>query len=74
MFKLSISSTILRYYLMMIVVIVAVITSQSWLVWVAMAVAVSAILGYRIGPAKAEEKGKIVPLEYTRSPQKRKAG
>ncbi len=74
MFQLSISSTILRFYLMMVVAIVTVLTGQWWLVLVVMAVAVSAILGYRIGPPKGKKGSKIIRLDESRSGQKRKAG
>lgn len=72
MFRLSITSTILRYYLMMAVVIVAVYTSQIWLVAVAMAIAVSAILGYRIG-GEPEKESKIVHMKASPEKTQRKA-
>ena len=74
MFTLRISSLVLRYYLMMAVAIVAVYTHQSWLVFVAFAVAVSAILGYRIGGPTAKESGKIIQLEEKAREKKVKAG
>ncbi len=73
MFKLSFSNTVLRFYLMMLVGILAVYTSQFWLVYLAFAIAVSAILGYRIewGTSKAESK--VVKIGATSEEMKRKA-
>lgn len=74
MFKLRISSLVLRYYLMMAVAIVAVYTHQNWLVFVAFAVAVSAILGYRIGGPAAKESGKVIRMEEPVREKKQKVG
>lgn len=73
MFKLRIHILILRYYLMMLITIVAVYTEQMWLVPVVMAVAISAVLGYRFGGA-AEEEGKVVRMEASPEKEARKAG
>ncbi len=62
MFRLSIQNTVLRYYLMMAVVIVTVYSHQMWLVFVAMAIAVSAILGIRVGGGPKQEN-KAVPMK-----------
>ncbi len=72
MFNLSFSSTILRFYLMMLVAIVAVYISQPWLILVAFAVGVSAILGYRIewGTAKTENKVVKLPIAEKAAPRK----
>ena len=72
MFQLEIHKLILRYYLMMLVTIIAVTTHQMWLAPVIMAIAVSAILGYRFGGA--EEKGKVVRMEASPEETIRKAG
>lgn len=74
MFKLRISSLILRYYLMMVISILAVYTDQSWLVLAAFAVAVSAILGYRLGKPAAKESGRVIQLEETAREKKQKVG
>lgn len=73
MFKLSISSLVLRYYLMMVVAILAVYTSQDWLVFLAFAIAVSAVLGYRVEMPSAKESGRLVRLEGTEREKKQKA-
>jgi hypothetical protein len=63
MFQLRISTLMWRFYLMMAVGIIAVYTAQSWLIVVTFAIAVSAILGYRIPWPRTEEKeGKHVAL------------
>ncbi|MCB0566907.1 MAG: hypothetical protein KDD01_21280 [Phaeodactylibacter sp.] len=72
MFKLRIHILILRYYLMMLIAIIAVYTDQAWLIAVAMAVAISAVLGYRFGGT--EEKGKVVRMETSTEKPARKAG
>ncbi|MCB9267290.1 MAG: hypothetical protein H6558_19890 [Lewinellaceae bacterium] len=72
MFKLGFHIVILRYYLMMLVTIIAVTTHQMWLVPVIMAIAISAILGYRFGGT--EEKGKVVRMEASPEETIRKAG
>lgn len=61
MFKLSFHNTILRFYLMMLVAIIAVYTAQAWLIVVAFAVGVGSILGYQINfkPAKTTEAKRI---------------
>ncbi len=72
MFRLSITSTILRYYLMMVVAIIAVYTHQMWLIAVVMAIAVSAILGYRIG-GEPKKESKIVHMKASSEKTQRKA-
>jgi len=72
MFRLSITSTILRFYLMMLIVILAVVAQQMWLVVIAMAVAVSAILGYRIG-GEPDQESKVVRMKATPDRAHRKA-
>lgn len=74
MFKLSFHHTILRYYLMMAVSIVAVYTHQSWLILLAFAVAVSAVLGMRIGPSEEKRKPKVMPMGEVKPRERRKAG
>ncbi len=73
MFRLSILSTVLRYYLMMAVVIVAVYTHSAWLVALAMAIAVSAVLGYRIG-GEAGQESKVIRMKAAPGREQRKAG
>jgi len=73
MFKLSISSTVWRFYLMMLVAIVAVYTQQSWLILLAFAVGVSAILGYQISWQPAKQKGKVIALKQTAERKQKKA-
>lgn len=73
MFKLRIHILILRYYLMMLIAIIAVYTDQAWLIWVAMAVAVSAVLGFSFGGA-AKEESKVVRMEASPEKTVRKAG
>lgn len=73
MFNLSFSSTILRFYLMMLVAVVAVYISQSWLILVAFAVGVSAILGYRIEWGIAKTESKVVELPRAEKTTTRKA-
>ena len=72
MFKLGFHIVILRYYLMMLIAIIAVYTGQAWLIAVAMAVAISAVLGYRFGGT--EEEGKVVRMETSPEKTERKAG
>ncbi|MCB0547136.1 MAG: hypothetical protein KDD19_06070 [Phaeodactylibacter sp.] len=72
MFQLEIHKLILRYYLMMLVTIITVYTGQMWLIAVVMAIAISAVLGYRFGGT--EEKGKVVRLEASPEKTARKAG
>lgn len=59
---------------MMLVTIIAVYTHQIWLIFGAMLVAVSAILGLRLGGAGKEEGGKVVKLEKGVPKEQRKAG
>ncbi len=73
MFKLSIHMLILRYYLMMLIAIIAVYTGQAWLIAVTMAVAISAVLGYRF-EWPAGEKGKVIRMESSPEKEARKAG
>jgi H+/Cl- antiporter ClcA len=72
MFRLSITSTILRYYLMMLVVIIALYAQQMWLIGVAMAIVVSAILGYRIG-GEPKKESKRVQMKAAPDQAQRKA-
>ena len=72
MFQLEIHKLILRYYLMMLVTIITVYTGQMWLIAVVMAIAISAVLGYRFGGTG--EKGKVVRLEASPEKTARKAG
>ena len=74
MFKLSISSLVLRYYLMMVVGIIAVYTHQNWLILLTFLIAVSAIIGYRIEWPGSKEEGKVVRMEEISKEGKRKAG
>jgi len=63
MFKLRISTLMWRFYLMMAVGMLAIYTAQSWLIVVTFAIAVSAILGYRLPWPRTEEKaGKRVAM------------
>ncbi|MCO6475134.1 MAG: hypothetical protein J5I94_00865 [Phaeodactylibacter sp.] len=73
MFKLRIHILILRYYLMMLVTIIAVATHQMWLVPVVMAIAISAVLGYRFG-GDSEEAAKVVRMKASPEKTARKAG
>lgn len=73
MFKLRIHILILRFYLMMLVAIIAVYTDQVWLIVVAMAVAISAVLGYSFG-GTASEDGKVVRMKASTDKTARKAG
>lgn len=73
MFKLSFSSTILRFYLMMLIAILAIYTHQSWLIVVAFAIGVTAILGYRIDWFVREANDKIVQMKPTKNIANRKA-
>lgn len=74
MFKLSIPSLVLRFYLMMVVGIIAVYANQSaLLIFLTFAIAVSAILGYRIGQPAAKATGKVVKLEESAQEKKQKA-
>jgi hypothetical protein len=61
-FNLSINNTVLRFYLMMLIAIIAVYTHQSWLIFLAFAVGVSAILGYHIGKPVETTQGKAVRM------------
>ena len=72
MFKLKIHILILRYYLMMLITIIAIYTDQMWLIAVVMAVAISAVLGCRFGGA--EEEGKVVRMKASPEETARKAG
>ncbi len=72
MFTLRFDYLLMRYYLMMLVAILAVLTHQAWLIILAFAIAVSAILGYRITWPKTKRSGKIVTMERKDEPQKRK--
>ena len=72
MFQLEIHKLILRYYLMMLITIITVYTDQMWLIAVVMALAISAVLGYRFG--RAEEQGKVVRMEASPEKTTRKAG
>jgi energy-coupling factor transporter transmembrane protein EcfT len=74
MFQLSIPSLIGRYYLMMLVCIIAVVTHSSWLIALTFAIAVSAILGYRIPWRRDKESGKVIPMEGAPKRESRKAG
>ncbi|MCB0639003.1 MAG: hypothetical protein KDC54_20380 [Lewinella sp.] len=72
MFRLSIASVILRYYLMMLVTIVIVFSQQYWLIPVVMLIAMSAILGYRVDNASSSES-KVVPMRPEQRDEHRKA-
>jgi hypothetical protein len=74
MFQLRISTLIWRWYFMMVVGILAVYTSQAWLIVLTMLVAVSAVLGYRLGVPAERKEGKLIRMEEDSSPQRRKAG
>ncbi|GEM_PF-6972543 len=64
MLSLSFSNTIFRFYLMMLVAIVAVLTQQAWMILLVYAVAVSAILGYRINiPRRKKKTTKRIKME-----------
>lgn len=74
MFQLRISTLIWRWYFMMVVGMLAVFSGQSWLIVLAMGVAVSAVLGYRMGSPDPREEGKLIRMEEEPSRQQRKAG
>ena len=74
MFKLKLSTLILRWYFMMLVGIAAVYTAQWWMILLSVLVAVSAILGYRFEGPAVKEEGKVVPLEGEAPAVRRKAG
>jgi hypothetical protein len=74
MFQLSIPSLIGRFYLMMLVGIIAVFTHQNWLIAVTFAIAASAVLGYRIPWRRGKEAGKIIPMTGAPAGTHRKAG
>lgn len=63
LFNLSIHNTVFRFYLMMLIAIIAVYTQQSWIIFLAFAVGVSAILGYRLGKPTAAAEGKEVKMK-----------
>lgn len=58
---------------MMLVVIIAVYAGQTWLVVVAMAIAVSAVLGYRIG-GEDKDESKVIRMKAAPDKAQRKAG
>lgn len=62
MLSLSFNNTIFRFYLMMLIAIVAVWLHQPWLIFVVYAVGVSAILGYRISMPR-RKKGRKIKME-----------
>jgi hypothetical protein len=74
MFKMRIDMLILRWYSMMAVGIIAVVSHQDWLIFATMLVAVSAILGLRIGGVRKEEGGRVVEMEKKPPKERRKAG
>jgi len=63
MFNLSIHNTVLRFYLMMFLSIIAVYTGQSWLIVLAFVVAVSAVLGYQLPSSGEKQSGQIKRME-----------
>ncbi len=72
MFKLRIGSTVLRFYLMMAIAIIAVYAQQTWLIALAIAVGVSAVLGYSFG-GSTEEKNKVVHMKGSAEKRRRQA-
>ncbi len=72
MFKVRFDHLIMRYYLMMLVAIVAVYTHQAWLIVLTFAIAVTAILGYRFEWRANKQSGKIITLERKEEGRKRK--
>jgi len=74
MFKVRFDHLIMRFYLMMLVGILAVYTNQAWLIVVTFAIAVTAVLGYRFEWPSREPAGKIVTLQKVDKPQKVKTG
>jgi hypothetical protein len=73
MFRLRISSLILRWYFMMLVGIIAVYTQQDWLIFVTVLIAVSAVLGYSIQPPKEKESAQVINIDEKTPTTKRKA-
>ncbi len=59
---------------MMVVGILAVYTSQIALIVLTMLVAVSAVLGYRLGVPAERKESKLIRMKEDSSPQRRKAG
>ncbi len=71
MFKLNFANTVWRFYLVMLIGIIAVYTHQSWLIFVVFAVAVSAILGYQFNWGGTKRTGKVIEMpEAERAPKK----
>jgi MFS-type transporter involved in bile tolerance (Atg22 family) len=71
LFSLSISTMVVRYYLMMLVVVISGFTDQWWFAVLALPLFLSAVLGVRLGE-EVDGKGeaKIRRLETTTAVRK----
>ena len=62
-FELSLSSMLLRYFLMMAVIIVAGFIGQWWLAIVALPLFLMALMGVGLGNKKEEKEAKMRTLD-----------
>lgn len=63
-YELSLPGVILRFYLMMLIVVIAGFVGQWWLALLSLPILVSILAGYKIGrQKKVENAGKMVQME-----------
>lgn len=74
MFKLSIPGLIVRFYVMMLACIAAVVLHSDLLIVLTFAIAVTAVLGYRFEWRRDKEVGKVIPMEGAPKGERRQAG